>query len=657
MQQTWRALCSSPLSRPAVFGVFFLWGALISGASVQGVLLPLGVAALAATPSGMLLPTAAGVMAALLLYGGLQGIRYSAACAVLVAVRLLFKESRSLRSLFWFEPLLAGTVTLSTGLAMLLSGDGDLMFGLESVAAALCAALFKQAAEALLVLRAGGQPAEGRRWALTATLCLTGYAGTSLLFGATLQGAVLAALALLALARTGRAEPAQKSEPPPLPSPAVQFKLERTAEVLRELTDRLKSGQSFLPITAVFAPTIETLCRGCARSPLCWDADYNTMADALNNMGVTLSRRRQLQEGDLPEAFTQRCDKPGSFVDSVNAEAAMYDLTRRFRDESLGESAFLREQYKCFSLVLGDLGEDLATPEQSDAAVVELVDTYLKEKGDKPVSVSAGYGKHGKLRISCKTREKPELSGIASLVQQSCNCRLAEPELWRSESGWHMILSEAENFAVSLDRYISPLPGERMAGDAVRDFRTDDMKYILALSDGMGAGRAASCKSRLAVDYLEKLMQAGLRRESATQVLNAALMVGPEPEVFATLDVVVLDLYSGDLEFVKAGAAPSFILRGRELTRVDSHSMPAGVLPVLEPEIHRSSAQPGDSIILLSDGLLPPGQSEQPLCEFILSFDRKRGSLARAMVNFCKKLYQNQPGDDMTAVVLDIRKA
>ena len=56
-------------------------------------------------------------------------------------------------------------------------------------------------------------------------------------------------------------------------------------------------------------------------------------------------------------------------------------------------------------------------------------------------------------------------------------------------------------------------------------------------------------------------------------------------------------------------------------------------------------------------GLLPPGEPEDALCNFILSFDRRNGSLARAMVNFCRKSYGHLPQDDMTAVVIDVRKS
>ena len=35
--------------------------------------------------------------------------------------------------------------------------------------------------------------------------------------------------------------------------------------------------------------------------------------------------------------------------------------------------------------------------------------------------------------------------------------------------------------------------------------------------------------------------------------------------MYATLDVAILDLYKGNLEFIKNGACPTFIKRGKEI--------------------------------------------------------------------------------------------
>ena len=42
--------------------------------------------------------------------------------------------------------------------------------------------------------------------------------------------------------------------------------------------------------------------------------------------------------------------------------------------------------------------------------------------------------------------------------------------------------------------------------------------------------------------------------------------------------------------------------------------------------------------------------------DFIVSFDRRHGSLSRALVNFGRKAYEHIPADDMTAVVIDVKK-
>ena len=39
-----------------------------------------------------------------------------------------------------------------------------------------------------------------------------------------------------------------------------------------------------------------------------------------------------------------------------------------------------------------------------------------------------------------------------------------------------------------------------------------------------------------------------------------------------------VDLYTGKTEFLKAGAAPSFVLRSGTVGKVESMSMPAGIL-------------------------------------------------------------------------------
>lgn len=60
---------------------------------------------------------------------------------------------------------------------------------------------------------------------------------------------------------------------------------------------------------------------------------------------------------------------------------------------------------------------------------------------------------------------------------------------------------------------------------------------------------------------LKKLVTAGFSFDSSLELVNAALLAKSEEESLSTIDVATIDLYSGETQFLKAGAAPTFVYR------------------------------------------------------------------------------------------------
>lgn len=48
--------------------------------------------------------------------------------------------------------------------------------------------------------------------------------------------------------------------------------------------------------------------------------------------------------------------------------------------------------------------------------------------------------------------------------------------------------------------------------------------------------------------------------------------------MYATLDVEILDLYSGIMEFVKNGACPTYLKRNKEVQLLKANTLPAGAI-------------------------------------------------------------------------------
>lgn len=56
------------------------------------------------------------------------------------------------------------------------------------------------------------------------------------------------------------------------------------------------------------------------------------------------------------------------------------------------------------------------------------------------------------------------------------------------------------------------------------------------------------------------------------RTINSLLLLRSTEESFVTIDIAVINTYSGEVEFLKIGSAPSFIKRVREVATIKSTS-------------------------------------------------------------------------------------
>ena len=68
---------------------------------------------------------------------------------------------------------------------------------------------------------------------------------------------------------------------------------------------------------------------------------------------------------------------------------------------------------------------------------------------------------------------------------------------------------------------------------------------MMTLSDGMGTGEKAAQASSATVAVLEQLMEAGFRKEVAIKTVNSILVTKSSKEIFSTMDLSIIDLYTG----------------------------------------------------------------------------------------------------------------
>lgn len=156
------------------------------------------------------------------------------------------------------------------------------------------------------------------------------------------------------------------------------------------------------------------------------------------------------------------------------------------------------------------------------------------------------------------------------------------------------------NFGVAFKKEIEA----EMSGDSYSTIHLSDQKVLLAISDGMGKGKEASALSTLTLDLYEEFLESGFDRNIAIDLINSSLILKNTKDSFATIDSAIIDLYTGDSEFIKIGAVQSFILRDKDVLTISSKSLPIGIVKNIETKVYRKQLKHNDYVILVSDGVL-----------------------------------------------------
>lgn len=163
---------------------------------------------------------------------------------------------------------------------------------------------------------------------------------------------------------------------------------------------------------------------------------------------------------------------------------------------------------------------------------------------------------------------------------------------------------------LSDDRYVMALGKSEAtkskseeSGDSNLNLRLKDGKYLVAISDGMGSGKEAKESSLKALRLLENLLLSGFDKNTSLDLINTSL-INQNKEIFATLDIAIVDLYMGTIEFIKSGACPTYIKNKKRVQMIKSSSLPTGIVEEDNIQTFDKDIESGDIVLMCTDGIL-----------------------------------------------------
>ena len=107
----------------------------------------------------------------------------------------------------------------------------------------------------------------------------------------------------------------------------------------------------------------------------------------------------------------------------------------------------------------------------------------------------------------------------------------------------------------------------------------------------------------MALKLLCESLGAGYTRAQALDVVNALMLLCTGREMYATMDLCVINLHTGETAFEKLGACVSYVVREGEVRAIGADTLPVGVLPDVESRSLRMTLHPGDVVVMMTDGV------------------------------------------------------
>lgn len=211
------------------------------------------------------------------------------------------------------------------------------------------------------------------------------------------------------------------------------------------------------------------------------------------------------------------------------------------------------------------------------------------------------------LKEDSKTTNNTDTEKIQKILEKIFNEKLMPNELKAKKMNKQgkRVFSyiSADKYIIQIGQASKNKKDTLMSGDSLLQIRLSDGKYLLALSDGMGSGPDARKSSQIAIKMLERLLMSGFDKGTSIDLINSTIMNANE-EIFATLDIAIIDLYNGKIEFIKNGACPTYIKNNKKVQIVKSLSLPAGILSDITLTTYDKDIENQDIIVMCSDGIV-----------------------------------------------------
>lgn len=397
------------------------------------------------------------------------------------------------------------------------------------------------------------------------------------------------------------------------------------------------------------------ICTNCENSERCWQKNYNRTYYSMIKTANNISKNKNVADDYLKS----QCNNYRNVIKEIYKSLKNVDKSTKIKNDNINNNEVVLTQLRETSEIINDTIVEMSYVDIKSKIAKDRIEEIVKDEKIIIKSFDVNNIKNN-LGVVITISTEKNLRDVCDIISSSIkkitglNMKCTEKIVSTDK---YFILRFNMLQKISSKAYYSKLTKENseISGDNY-SYGISNNKFFSILCDGMGTGARAFNESKSAISLLTKLLDANFNEKQMINTLNSLLLLKLEDDRYVTLDFGIIDFDTHELRVYKAGAAQSYLISNNEITKIQSSSLPIGILDSFECYYNRLDIKPNDLFIMMTDGIVDSiNEDEQKSLDKYLEVIKNKDpqSIANALLTYavrgCNKII-----DDMTVLVIKI---
>ena len=391
----------------------------------------------------------------------------------------------------------------------------------------------------------------------------------------------------------------------------ITVKLEHFQHFVQFMKELVFDRFMTVPVASKEEVTPMNTCLSCFRYDRCWGAENNGIDRLMTEWFHIKSVGKDSTIHRVEEQIRLKCVKSAKIFEELDAALYRESINGQYFHGKKMIALQLRDMSNHLSQLIAEMKEETI----SFVSVEKEITQRLKDANIECFQLDVLNNKAGARKIVCAMAPaRVDWENDTTIAE-----RLILPILYEIfEEPFEIekvvpcdvpfrhiqiCFRSAISFEVEYDIYSMSKDDTLYSGDSHALFQLHPGLFTILLSDGMGQSKEAQHESRKLIHLMRECLNYNMNPETAMHTLHYVMSLKQQDDMYATLDFALVDLQHGDLWSWKAGGMSTYILRGKEVIKVESKAAPVGFLSISAVEAEKRKLKAGDVILMHSDGL------------------------------------------------------